>query len=149
MPSWVNDGVADYTRRLRPPLTLEIVEVAPVRRRRGVDVRRVVEEEGRRLLKATAANEVVIALDQGGRTMTTEQLAADVRRRLNDGRNLALLVGGADGLSAACRQRADAIWSLSPLTLAHPLVRVVVAEQVYRVWSVLEGHPYHRRGSWA
>jgi 23S rRNA (pseudouridine1915-N3)-methyltransferase len=86
----------------------------------------------------------VIALDGRGRAWSTEELADTLASWLADGRDLALLVGGPEGLAEACIERADGIWSLSPLTFPHPLVRVILAEQLYRAWSILQGHPYHR-----
>lgn len=96
------------------------------------------------MLAALAAEEIVIALDERGEGWTTPVLAARLRDWSLAGRNVALLVGGVDGLAPACRERADALWSLSSLTLPHALVRVVVAEQLYRAWTLNEGHPYHR-----
>lgn len=96
------------------------------------------------MLAAIARNDYVIALDQPGTQYTTEDLAGLLDTWLGQGRDLALLIGGADGLSDACRTRADLRWSLSDLTLPHGLARVLAAEQIYRAWSILRGHPYHR-----
>ena len=96
------------------------------------------------MLAATAKDDYVVALEITGKAMNTEQLSVWLADRLRDGRALALLIGGPDGLSPQCRERADQTWSLSPLTLPHALVRVVVAEQIYRAMSLMAGHPYHR-----
>lgn len=96
------------------------------------------------MLAAVDARMHVTALEVGGRAMSTDQLARWLARRMNDGRDLALLVGGPDGLDPACAKRADGAWSLSPLTFPHGLVRILVAEQLYRASSLLKGHPYHR-----
>jgi 23S rRNA (pseudouridine1915-N3)-methyltransferase len=96
------------------------------------------------MLAALKPDDYVVALEISAQTMSTEQLGAWLAGRLRDGRSLALLIGGPDGLSPQCRARADQSWSLSPLTLPHGLVRVVVAEQIYRAMSLLAGHPYHR-----
>lgn len=117
--------------------------IAPARGHAG-DVARAREEEGRRLLGACAPDDHVVALDERGTGWSTLELARNLRQWELDGRDVDLLVGGADGLSGTCLARAGARWSLSPLTLPHALVRVVVAEQLYRAWSVNAGHPYHR-----
>jgi len=152
MPDWVDQGFAEYVKRLPPECALELTEIEPARRGKGrgkaagsAALRdRLRAEEGDRLLKAIPADALVIALDVSGRAWSTEQLAERLRGWLSEGRNVALLVGGADGLSAECLARADLRWSLSPLTFPHPLVRVMLAEQIYRAWSILAGHPYHR-----
>jgi len=144
MPGWVEQGYAEYAKRMPPECALKLVEIAPGRRGKGMDTARAVAEEGERMLKALPRDDRVIALDVMGRPWSTEQLSAQLGDWLGDGRDLSLLVGGPDGLADACRQRAHLLWSLSPLTFPHPLVRVILAEQLYRAWSLLKGHPYHR-----
>jgi 23S rRNA (pseudouridine1915-N3)-methyltransferase len=145
-PGWVAEGYRDFARRLPPECSLELVEIPIARRSKGADVARLMEAEGERLLAAVPSGAVVVALDVSGERWDTEQLAARLHRWMHDGRDIALMIGGPDGLSRACRQRADVTWSLSPLTLPHALVRIVVAEQIYRAWTILRGHPYHRGG---
>jgi 23S rRNA (pseudouridine1915-N3)-methyltransferase len=145
MPGWVEAGIADYIRRLGPEFRLVIEELAPGKRSGG-DEARAVEDEGRRMMIAMHPDEYVIALEVCGKSFTSEELARWLGQRLQDGRDVALLIGGPDGLAAECRQRADLHWSLSPLTLPHALVRIVVVEQLYRAMSILKGHPYHRGG---
>lgn len=144
LPGWVNDGYAEYAGRLGPGLRLELVEIPVTHRGRNADIGRARAEEGRRMLAAVDPRMYVTALEAAGRAMSTAQLAQWLTRRMNDGRDLALLVGGPDGLDPACVERADGTWSLSPLTFPHGLVRIVVAEQLYRASSLLKGHPYHR-----
>lgn len=144
MPAWVDAAWADYSRRLGGGVALELVPVPGVRRSTSTDVARAVREEGRRLLAAIPERSRVIALDAAGRQWSTIALAEALDGWLHDGRDVALLVGGPDGLDPACLEAAERRWSLSALTLPHALVRVVVAEQIYRAWSVLAGHPYHR-----
>jgi 23S rRNA (pseudouridine1915-N3)-methyltransferase len=144
LPDWVNQGFDEYQRRLRTPLILELVEIPLGARRAGEDPKRAVAREGSKMLSALDAGDYVVALEVTGRAMTTEQLSAWLSVRLREAKPLALLIGGPDGLAPECRQRADQSWSLSPLTLPHALVRVVVAEQIYRAMSLLAGHPYHR-----
>ncbi|WP_296898280.1 23S rRNA (pseudouridine(1915)-N(3))-methyltransferase RlmH [Thiohalocapsa sp.] len=110
----------------------------------GGELPRLRRDEGARILAAVPARARVVALDLRGRAWSSEQLASELAGWLADGRDIALLVGGPNGLSDACLARAEQRWSLSPLTLPHPLVRVLVAEQLYRAWSQLQGHPYHR-----
>jgi 23S rRNA (pseudouridine1915-N3)-methyltransferase len=144
LPDWVSEGYAEYAGRLGPELRLELVEIPVTHRGRNADLARARAEEGRRMLAAVDARMHVTALEVGGRAMSTDQLARWLARRMNDGRDLALLVGGPDGLDPACVERADGAWSLSPLTFPHGLVRILVAEQLYRASSLLKGHPYHR-----
>jgi 23S rRNA (pseudouridine1915-N3)-methyltransferase len=144
MPRWVAEGYGEYAKRLPPECALRLVEVSPGRRGKGLDPRRAMAQEGDRMLRAIPPGAWVIALEPDGRPWSTEELAAELGLRLADGRDLALLVGGPDGLAGPCRGRADALWSLSRLTFPHPLMRVILAEQLYRAWSLLRGHPYHR-----
>ncbi|HPE62007.1 MAG TPA: 23S rRNA (pseudouridine(1915)-N(3))-methyltransferase RlmH [Thiolinea sp.] len=144
MPAWVQEASTDYAARLPPHCQLLIREIAPEKRGRQADVQRIREREGSRLLGAIPAGCLVIALDVQGRSQSTEKLAGELEKWLQSGRDVALLVGGPDGLSAACLARADLHWSLSELTFPHPLVRVILAEQLFRAWSILSNHPYHR-----
>ncbi len=144
MPAWVDAGYADYAGRIGPELRLELTEIAVTRRGRNADVARARAEEGRRMLAALDPRMFVVALDVGGRELDTAGLADWLQARMRDGRDIALLIGGPDGLDPACVARADFRWSLSALTFPHGLVRVMVAEQLYRAQSLLKGHPYHR-----
>ena len=148
MPGWVNEGFAEYAKRLPAECALELVEIEPGRRGRGnasaADLDRIRRDEGERLLKALPDGALAVALDVRGRPWSTEQLAGQLTGWLGGGRDVALLVGGPDGLADTCLARAEQRWSLSPLTFPHPLVRVILAEQLYRAWSITKGHPYHR-----
>lgn len=144
LPAWVNQGYEEYAKRLPPECRLELTEISAARRTKNTSRSRLVAEEGKRLLDAIPAGAHTVALDEGGKALTTVGLAQTLEQWLGGGRDCALLVGGADGLAADCLNRAERRWSLSPLTLPHGLVRVVVAEQLYRAWSLLRGHPYHR-----
>ncbi len=137
-------GFEDYRRRLRSPLVLELHEISVASRRAGEDSKRAVHREGEDMLALLGRDDYVVALEIGAKSMNTEQLSIWLQERLRAARALALLIGGPDGLSPECRERADQSWSLSPLTLPHGLVRVVVAEQIYRAMSLQAGHPYHR-----
>ena len=134
LPAWIDSGFEEYRKRLRKPLSLELTEIAVSSR----------EREGAAIQAALQPGDYVVALEVGGKAMSTAQLSAWLARRLEAGKPLALLIGGPDGLAPVCGDRADQTWSLSPLTLPHALVRVIVAEQLYRGISMLAGHPYHR-----
>ncbi len=144
MPGWVTEGYQEYAKRLPPECRLVLREITPGKRLKNADITRIRAEEGERILAAIAPEDHVIALEVLGKGWSTETLAEQLGQWQRDGRRIALLVGGPDGLSSPCRDRADQQWSLSPLTLPHPIVRIVVAEQIYRAWSWLNRHPYHR-----
>lgn len=144
MPEWVITGYGEFAGRLPTECRLHLIEITPGRRAKGADVARAIAEEGERMLAAIPKDSAVIALEVEGKSWSTEGLAQQFAAWLQAGRDVALLVGGPDGLAETCRARADLKWSLSPLTLPHMLVRIVVAEQLYRAWSILQGHPYHR-----
>lgn len=146
MPGWVSAGYQDYAQRLPHECRLHLIEVAPAPRTKGTDLARAVREEGERMLDLIPKDAYVIALDVRGTQYSTEQLSAQLNGWLQNGQDVALLIGGPDGLSAGCLKRARQRWSLSTLTLPHPLVRIVLAEQLYRAWSILQNHPYHRAG---
>jgi 23S rRNA (pseudouridine1915-N3)-methyltransferase len=144
MPAWVEDGVAEYSRRLPPEIRFEIRELALGKRGKNADIARAMAEEGDAMLAAIPARDRIIALDVRGRSLSTEQLAGKLAAWQMEGDDVSLLVGGPDGLDARCLDRAAEKWSLSALTLPHPLVRVLLAEQLYRAWSINQNHPYHR-----
>jgi 23S rRNA (pseudouridine1915-N3)-methyltransferase len=144
LPDWVNSGFREYQKRLRTPLVLELHEISVATRSAGENPQRAVQREGADMLAAIGRDDYVVALEIAGKSMSTEQLSAWLAERLIDAKPLALLIGGPDGLAPPCRDRADQTWSLSALTLPHALVRVIVAEQIYRAMSFLAGHPYHR-----
>jgi len=144
MPRWVQDGYSEYAKRLPTECALRLIEVPAGKRGKNADIARLIRDESERMLAAIPKGAAVLALEVGGRSWSTEQLAQNLDDWMGSGRDLALLVGGPDGLSLAARKAADQLWSLSPLTLPHPLVRVVLAEQIYRAWSILRNHPYHR-----
>ena len=144
MPAWVEQGVNEYCKRLPPELKLEIKEISAGKRGKGADIQRAIQEEGKQILAAIGQYDRVIALDVKGKPWSTEQLAGELENWQREGDDISLLVGGPDGLSAECLQRADQRWSLSALTLPHPLVRIVLAEQLYRAYTINTNHPYHR-----
>ena len=144
MPTWVNEAFADYANRLRGLVRLELVEVEPCKRGRKIDVEQLVREEGERLLSVAPPDHRLVALDIMGKQFSSENLAQKLGNWIDHAQDVALLVGGADGLSAQVLEQTDECWSLSRFTLAHSLVRVVIAEQLYRAHSIVMGLPYHR-----
>ena len=144
MPHWVTEGCAEYQRRIRGRVALKLVEVPAVKRGKNADLARAALEEERRLTAAVPGGCRLIALDRQGRQMSTMDIVRRMEGWLGDGEQAALVVGGPEGLSGDFLAKADECWSLSALTMAHPVVRVVLAEQLYRCWSILEGLPYHR-----
>jgi len=140
MPAWVQNGYAEYAKRLSRELPLELIEVAAKSR----DPARAMSEEGTALLAAIPKGAHVVALDGRGKPWSSEELAQQLARWRMQGKDLAFLIGGADGFAPALLDRVDQKWSLGPATLPHPLVRIVVAEQLYRAASLLGNHPYHR-----
>jgi len=145
MPDWVEKGYQEYVKRLPASCSLKLVEIAPGHRGKSADIQRAIQTESDKMLAAIPSGARVVALDERGKSWSTVQLADQLEDWMQDGRDVALLVGGPDGLSKECKQRAEQMWSLSALTLPHPLVRVVLSEQIYRAWSVTQGHPYHRQ----
>jgi 23S rRNA (pseudouridine1915-N3)-methyltransferase len=144
MPRWVDDVVADYTRRLAGSLKVALVEVPAAQRSNRGDPAQAMQIEGGRILALLKPAEFVGVLDERGTQLTTRELATWLSARMHDGRDLALVIGGPDGLASEVLARSDQKLALSRLTLPHPLVRVVLAEQLYRAHTVLSGHPYHR-----
>ena len=144
MPGWVQQGCDEYTKRLPREFAIEVKELALANRSKSTSTDKVIQAESDALLAAVPAGYQVLALDKGGKSWSTEQLAAQLSNWRMQGQSIAMLIGGPDGLSNQCLNRADSIWSLSDLTLPHPLVRIVLLEQLYRAWSVLNNHPYHK-----
>ncbi len=144
MPSWVDDGFNEYAKRFTSACSLELCEIPAEKRTKNSDIPRIIEREGEKLLAAIKPGNHVIALDVKGQAWSTEQLAGQLKLWQSDGRHVDLLIGGPDGLSTACLNRSHSKWSLSALTLPHPLVRIILAEQLYRAVSILQNHPYHR-----
>ncbi len=147
MPTWIETGYQEYAKRLGPMMTIQRLELPMARRSKTdseADIGKLIQHEGHSILNALQPREQLIALEVGGRALSTEQLAQTLKQWRNDGQDIALCIGGPDGLSEAVRTQAAWHWSLSPLTLPHPMVRLIVIEQLYRAMTLLKGHPYHR-----
>lgn len=144
MPAWVQQGFDEYGKRMPKECDLVLKEIAPGKRGKNSDVARITRDEGERMIAAIPPRGHVVTLDIPGKPWTTPDLSIAMKRWMESGQNVALMVGGPEGLSDSVRDIARESWSLSKLTFPHPLVRIVVAEQLYRAWSILNHHPYHR-----
>jgi 23S rRNA (pseudouridine1915-N3)-methyltransferase len=143
MPAWVDSAVAEYSKRFPPELRFEI-RALPLARRSGGNTSQAMASEGRSIRDAMPPRDRLVALDVAGRALSTEQLAAQLAAWQMSGDNYSLVIGGPDGIEESLLEQSNMRWSLSALTLPHPLVRVVVIEQLYRAWTINAGHPYHR-----
>lgn len=146
MDAWVSEGYQEYAQRLPPECALNLIELPLAQRSKSIDTARVMRKEGEAILAKIPKGSRLIALDVRGAEWTTEQLSAELQNWMQDGRDVTLVVGGPDGLAPEVLAKCEGRWSLSRLTFPHPLVRVVLAEQIYRAWSILRNHPYHRAG---
>jgi len=144
MPAWVDDACADFLKRLPPELKLNPILVPLIKRGKNPDIKRIVRDESRNLLAAIPAGCLLIALDVLGKRVTTEKLSKLLDGWMQQGQDIALIIGGPDGLSDELLQQTSMKISLSDLTFPHPLIRVMLVEQLYRAWSILSHHPYHR-----
>ncbi|NKB77421.1 MAG: 23S rRNA (pseudouridine(1915)-N(3))-methyltransferase RlmH [Gammaproteobacteria bacterium] len=144
MPRWVEEGYAEYEKRIRGRIRLHLLEIPAIKRGKNADIKRIVQREEQKVVSAIPNGAHVIALDRIGKALSTTDISAKMDQWLQQGRPIALMVGGPEGFSSQLLKQADETWSLSALTFAHPLVRVMLAEQIYRCYSILEGLPYHR-----
>lgn len=144
MPAWVEDGYYNYSKRINDDASLELVELPMAKRGKNNNIGQLKEQEGDAILSALNKQEVLIALDVKGKAYSTELLAESLKKWQMQGDDIAFAIGGPDGLSDAVLTNSRQKISLSALTLPHPLVRVLLAEQIYRAWSINKGHPYHR-----
>ena len=143
MPAWITTGFTEYARRLPKDYQLNLIEIAAIKRTKTSSIERIKITESKMLLEA-AKDSLIIALDEHGKSPATLDIAKHLKTWHDDQQDVSFLIGGPDGLSKECLAQARIIWSLSKLTLPHPLVRIVFAEQVYRAWSIINHHPYHR-----
>ncbi|MDN3652568.1 23S rRNA (pseudouridine(1915)-N(3))-methyltransferase RlmH [Thalassotalea ponticola] len=144
MPNWITEGFNQYARRFERDVSFDLIEITPGKRGKNADIARILEKEGEQTLAAVPKGARIVTLEVEGKPWTTPQLAKHLASWQMDGRDVALLVGGPEGLAPACIKASEQKWSLSPLTLPHPMVRVIVAESLYRAWSINNNHPYHR-----
>lgn len=144
MPAWIEAGYQEYARRMPPEAALELIEIKPEKRAAGASTARIQKLEGERILAALPAQATLVSLDEHGRQLSTSELSEQMSRWMQEGAQPYFVIGGADGLDAAVKSRSDMLIGLSRLTLPHSLVRVLLAEQLYRAVTLLKGHPYHR-----
>ncbi|PRD37606.1 UNVERIFIED_CONTAM: rlmH [Trichonephila clavipes] len=147
MPAWVLTGFEDYFKRIQPFVQTQVIELPMAKRGKNdseADILKYCQIEGESILNALKPNETLIALEVGGRELSTEKLADTMKQWMLDGNDIALAIGGPDGHSDALRKAAAWHWSLSKLTMPHPMVRILLIEQLYRAMSINHNHPYHR-----
>ncbi len=144
MPDWVEKGYQEYARRFPKEMQLELVEINAGKRGKNADIKRILQKEGELTLAAIPKGNKIVTLEVTGKPWTTPQLAKEMTKWQLDARNISLLIGGPEGLAPECIKRSEQRWSLSALTLPHPLVRIIVAESLYRAFTLTINHPYHR-----
>ncbi|MCK5820150.1 MAG: 23S rRNA (pseudouridine(1915)-N(3))-methyltransferase RlmH [Psychromonas sp.] len=144
MPDWVEKGYQEYARRFPNELKLELLEIPAGKRGKNADIQRILKKEGELTLSAIPKGNKIVTLEVTGKPWTTPQLAQAMTKWQLDACNISLLIGGPEGLSPECIARSQQRWSLSALTLPHPLVRIIVAESLYRAYTLTINHPYHR-----
>ncbi len=144
MPKWVQQTFSDYNNRLPKNQQIQLLEIAPVHRAKTMNTQKAMQIEGQNILAALKPQEKVIIFDEHGKAVSTKYFANSIKNWQLQAQDVALIIGGADGFSQQVKDKADATWSLSLLTFPHPLVRVIVMEQIYRAYSLIANHPYHR-----
>ena len=144
MPEWVNSGFLEFSKRMPPELQINLIEITPSVRNKATPIEKNIKEEGERIQSAIPSNSRLIVLDEKGKNFSSVDLSKKMESWLPMGQDISIVIGGADGVDNVIKQQAVEKWSLSSFTLQHALVRVVIAEQLYRGWSILKGHPYHR-----
>ncbi|MFT6897518.1 MAG: 23S rRNA (pseudouridine1915-N3)-methyltransferase [Paraglaciecola sp.] len=144
MPGWVEQGYQEYARRFPSDMPLSLTEIPAGKRGKNADIKRILHKEGEQTLAIIPKGNRIVTLEVTGQYWDTPKLAQNMQNWQMDGRDISLLIGGPEGLAPQCIALSDQKWSLSALTLPHPLVRIVVAESLYRAWSVTTNHPYHR-----
>lgn len=144
MPDWVEQGFKEYCQRMPPVCKLELVEITAKKRGKNADTARILRDEAVLMQAAVPPGSLLIALDRKGKSVDTPVLARNLQNWIDDSRDVAILVGGPEGIDSEYLHQIPLMWSLSALTFAHPLVRVMLAEQLYRAWSINANLPYHR-----
>lgn len=144
MPTWVDQAYAEYAQRMPHQCKLELIELPAKKRGKNADTARILRDEAQAMEQAISPNAVVIALDRCGKTIDTEKLAMQMQQWIDNSQDVALLIGGPEGIDPDYLKKLSQKWSLSAMTFAHPVVRVMLAEQLYRAWSILANLPYHR-----
>lgn len=144
MPAWVKTGYDEYASRLKQEVELKLIEVAPSPRKKKSDPKKILKEEADRIRKAIPKNAYIVGLDVIGKAISTPELSQRLENWMQMGRDVAILIGGPEGFDPEIKKEFETSISLSKLTLPHPMVRVIIAEQLFRAWSIIHNHPYHR-----
>lgn len=144
MPTWVNEGVSEYTRRMPPELAVTLKEIAPANRGKNIPSQKVIDEECEKIIGSIGKNHRVVLADVAGKQWSTTELADRLSQWMQSGDDVTIIIGGPDGVNSKLRDLAHDVWSLSRLTFPHPLARVMISEQLYRACSIIKNHPYHR-----
>ena len=144
MPAWVKEGYQEYIKRLPKHFPINLIEIPLRKRNKDTDMRRCIATEASRIIDAIPRDTYLIALDKTGENWSTLDLVKQLQFIQGQGQSLTFIVGGPDGLAESCRQRADKLWSLSALTFPHHLVKIILVEAIYRAWTIIAHHPYHR-----
>ncbi|NKB36131.1 MAG: 23S rRNA (pseudouridine(1915)-N(3))-methyltransferase RlmH [Gammaproteobacteria bacterium] len=144
LPDWINQGVAEYHKRFPAELKVSLKEIPAGKRTKSSSTEKALKQECSRIIEAIPERDQIIVLDERGRKRNTRDLAENMANWLQEGENISFIIGGADGLHSELKEKARELWSLSDLTLPHGLARVLLMEQLYRAWTVINRHPYHR-----
>ena len=144
MPAWVQEGYKEYIKRIGSGINVKLTELSAEKRGKSSNTEKILAKEAQRTLQAVGKDHLIVALDREGQPWSTEQLAQQISDWQRDGSNISILIGGPEGMSPELLKQANVRWSFSPLTFPHPIVRVILAEQLYRAWSILNNHPYHK-----
>ena len=144
MPSWITEGFNEYAKRMPREASITLIEIKPEARNSGKTAAQIMEAEATRIRAALPAGAFCIALDEHGVTPTTKQLTQQMKDWMQQGQDVAFVIGGADGLHESIKHQAQHLMALSAFTLPHGMVRVILAEQLYRAHSLMHNHPYHR-----
>lgn len=144
MPSWITQGYLEYAQRMPPIYHINLIEINAEKRTKNADIVKIITAEEIKIRAAIPKGSYCIALDRIGKTQDTKTLAKLLQKWHDNQQSITIVIGGPEGLSEHFLKGADEIWSLSAMTLPHPLVRIVLAEQIYRAWTITVNHPYHR-----
>lgn len=144
MPTWIESGFKEYAKRLPKNINFKLIEITPATRSKNNNADNYKQKEQEKIEAALSPKSIIIALDERGKSINSQQLANQLQTWNDDNQHISLIIGGADGLSESLKKKATQLWSLSAMTLPHGLVRVMMAEQIYRAWTITQNHPYHR-----
>ncbi len=144
MPAWVDSAFNEYSKRLPKNINLNLVEIMPAKRGKNINIEKLKKIEEENINESITNNSFVIALDEKGKSKSSRELSVELQKWIDNQQHISIVIGGADGLSPSIKNKANEIWSLSKMTLPHNLVKIIIIEQIYRAWSIISHHPYHR-----